>query len=192
MGKKTVVLELIFAHFRACPGLRIWHDERVDVLLLYTDLGRKFITSSTLNFRKFTSFPSKMKQRQRFQGVFNIPRCNRYIPIYRTQYSHIQMWYRIGRMASCHRLFPILSRYFGIDYGPYLIHVYYLLLRERCDLTTDQDRPPLGDAHPAQPQHDRTGGGLPPSKSAWPPKARRFGSARTHVATRTHAAEHRV
>ena len=68
--------------------------------------------------------------------------------------------------------------------------LFSFFLRERCDLTTDQDRPPLGDAHPAQPQHDRTGGGLPPSKSAWPPKARRFGSARTHVATRTHAAEH--
>ena len=82
LGKKKVVLELIFAHFRACPGLRIWHDKRVDVLPLYTDLGRKFITFSTLNFRKFTSFPSKMKQRQRFQAsgsrvFFNIPRCNR-------------------------------------------------------------------------------------------------------------------
>ena len=38
LGKKTVVLELIFAHFRACPGLRIWHDKRADVLPLYTDL----------------------------------------------------------------------------------------------------------------------------------------------------------
>ena len=80
LGKKKVVLELIFAHFRACPGLRIWHDKRVDVLPLYTDLGRKFITFSTLNFRKFTSFPSKMKQRQRFQGVFQHPEVQSIYP----------------------------------------------------------------------------------------------------------------
>ena len=39
----------------------------------------------------------------------------------------------------------------GVFFGPGgRGNAFAFFLRERCDLTTDQGRPPLGDAHPAQ------------------------------------------
>ena len=72
-------------HLRATSGLRIGHYGRFDVVPLYTDLGRKFITFFLRTIGNSGHYLQKLTKVGVFRVYFNIPSATDIIPIYWTQ-----------------------------------------------------------------------------------------------------------